>query len=1106
MIMKKILEILNQYRKRKAKYTLIKELFFLASILFSLLIIIIFFEYIFYIEILLRSKLMIFIISISGILVSYTIIKHFIIYFALFNYENNDSIAQELGEKDNAIKDQLLNVIQINNSNESNNSDLKEIATQSVYNKLYNKELPIAYPKKIIQIFFLIFISLILLLLNPNLKKSAYRLIHYDKKFNPPYPFTLTSLSNNLTVLSGDTIKINIAGTGDVPDSIDFYWVENNKTNVKKIAHNKEIYSNTFNNINSEIIYWAELKSKKIFTSWNTIQTNNDTINIKNRPRIKTIEFKINPPEYTNITPYFESFTNINQTNIVKGSIISINGETTKNLSSGWILNKNNNQRLDIQIENNLFNKEITLNEDLLFSIYYLDEEFIPNLNPKQYYFIVDKDKIPNISIQKPNIEFNIDESMFIPIICNIADDFGLSEIFIQYEIISEDFPDLNKPVSKFLINNTLNTKTYNLNMNWDIKKLPISMGDELHFKIGAIDNNVVDGKQIGLSNAIIGRFPSLENLFLEIENLEDDTADILDNIENSIEEISDLSEDIRKELLKSENTTWEQEQQLENSFEEINEIASEIEQIQENINNILDKAENNQLFDNELMDKFEKFQDLISDIISDELLDSIKKLQDAMESLNIDDITKALENFNFNVEQFEEQLDRYIEMFESAMIEQKLNELSEHMENMIDKQIDFIEDVKNNQDEYVLERKGMKQENRFSEFKELLNESSKIIESESEDTSKQLSDLLNDTKTQTTENLLSQQTANTFNKNNSNQIKKNLEDIKDIVNNINQSFQNELNQKLTKEFIIIINSLITISNQQEELILESKNLRSNSPNIQQINRKQYNIDRQFNQITKQLINLSNMTFFVNPKINRLIGKLKSTISNIISNFEQKNISKAKQSQKISLQKINEITYLLLLSMDEMQSSNSVSGFEKFMESLEQMSQSQEGINQGTMQLGQMGMMQQQSLIQQLMQQQSALRQQLSELISNNPGENTGGLAKAKEEMEKVISDFELNNITTKTIERQQSILSKMLDSQKSLKQRDFSNKRNSKTAENKFDNINYNDIPDNYGEKDLFYISAMENALKNNSNKDYDNIIRLYFLNLQKESIQSER
>ena len=31
--------------------------------------------------------------------------------------------------------------------------------------------------------------------------------------------------------------------------------------------------------------------------------------------------------------------------------------------------------------------------------------------------------------------------------------------------------------------------------------------------------------------------------------------------------------------------------------------------------------------------------------------------------------------------------LDRYIEMFETAMAEQKLNELTEHMENMIKKQ-----------------------------------------------------------------------------------------------------------------------------------------------------------------------------------------------------------------------------------------------------------------------------------------------------------------------------------------------------------------------------------------------------------------------------------
>ena len=51
--------------------------------------------------------------------------------------------------------------------------------------------------------------------------------------------------------------------------------------------------------------------------------------------------------------------------------------------------------------------------------------------------------------------------------------------------------------------------------------------------------------------------------------------------------------------------------------------------------------------------------------------------------------------------------------------------------------------------------------------------------------------------------------------------------------------------------------------------------------------------------------------------------------------------------------------------MEEMQNSQSASGFDKFIESLEQLSKEQGGINQGTMQLGQLGMMQQQQLAQQ---------------------------------------------------------------------------------------------------------------------------------------------
>ena len=146
-------------------------------------------------------------------------------------------------------------------------------------------------------------------------------------------------------------------------------------------------------------------------------------------------------------------------------------------------------------------------------------------------------------------------------------------------------------------------------------------------------------------------------------------------------------------------------------------------------------------LFDNELIDKFEKFQELLNNIMSEELFDAMEKLQDALNDLDMNKITEALDNYNFNIEQFEEQLDRYINMFQTAMAEQKLNELKENIENMIEKQTGIINDINNNQDEYVLDKKSTKQELRYDEFKNLLNETSNSIEDITSETSDSLNE-----------------------------------------------------------------------------------------------------------------------------------------------------------------------------------------------------------------------------------------------------------------------------------------------------------------------------------------------------------------------------
>ena len=132
------------------------------------------------------------------------------------------------------------------------------------------------------------------------------------------------------------------------------------------------------------------------------------------------------------------------------------------------------------------------------------------------------------------------------------------------------------------------------------------------------------------------------------------------------------------------------------------------------------------------------------------------------------------------------------------------------------------------------------------------------------------------------------------------------------------------------------------------------------------------------------------------------------------------------------------------------------------------------------------------------------MQQQLEDLIGSNPGEDPGGgLHKATEEMDEIIKDLKNNNITRKTVERQQKILSRMLDSQKSLTQKDFSKKRKNLKPDENIIYDSASELTGNKGQQELMLMDALENALQEGHSNEYQEIIKLYFHNLQKNEAQ---
>ena len=121
--MKKIIKILTTYRKKQALNFFVKKTS-TTIVTFSLIfLLIIFFEFIFYIEQPLRENIILLYINLFFIALSFLLIKFIIHYYSFFDYKNKLDISKEIGKKYNNIKDQLINVLQIDNDKNNTNKD-----------------------------------------------------------------------------------------------------------------------------------------------------------------------------------------------------------------------------------------------------------------------------------------------------------------------------------------------------------------------------------------------------------------------------------------------------------------------------------------------------------------------------------------------------------------------------------------------------------------------------------------------------------------------------------------------------------------------------------------------------------------------------------------------------------------------------------------------------------------------------------------------------------------------------------------------------------------------------------------------------------------------
>ena len=1106
--MNSLKDFIDIYRNKKVWMNLKIRIivFFLIFLLFSFFFLTL--ESILYLEVSSRIRVFIFMLFVVLIGSLYIGVKFFFESKGKITSYSEEYLSNEIGKNNDDIMDKLKNSIQLQKENYKNpiTAALSSMAIQNMLKKL-DKYI---YPNFTIQVtrnlktvsMLAIPILIISIYYHNNYISASERLINPTIEYSVPLPFTLTDNTISKKILEGDSLLISISSEGLYPDSLDIIWEFNKQNFKKRVGGENGYFSTIIYNITDDITYSGLYETKNLISPWNKILTKNETIEVIKRPKIINLDFEVTPPKYTNKnTEKLKS--NSTDISIIEGSQIQINALSNKNISNAWINDNGINTYLNYNKNN--FSGFIDIDTSSMISIHCKDTDNIDNINPPSYKINIIPDKTPIMYVTNPPQDFVITEKREIDFEIQVIDDYGFSDAWIEYRIIVPSY--LNQDTSTYIhtipeINRNL--KAQQFIHKWSFDHIALGLDDKLEFYVYIADNNNITGPGIARSNLFTGSVPSLEDMFMELENKEEEIKESAEEITLSINEVEDLVDDLKMELLKSEDEVeWEQTKKIEESINKMDEVFKEIEKIQDTMQEIQEKAEENQIMDESLLDKFSLFQEMLNEIMTPEMLEALQNLKEKMENMNTDQMLQALQNLEFDLSLMEQELDRFIEMFERAMAEQALEKLVQQLSEMIDNQLIITDELNSDIKPENLSSKQEEQKQRMNKVKENIGENTDNISKFSESSGNKLQELLNSELTNKTEKNIHDTKKYMNNGEKENSLKKSeeslmgLEEMLEESLSIQEQFLNETVDKMSKEFLSVATSILSIAKLQESIYGSLDGVRSNSPKLRDVAKKQNVVQYELYQIIEQILNLSTQTFHITPKINRSIGFVQSAIQKTINNLEQKKVTKAKQEQKKVLVGINKTAYLILSSLKNMQQSMSSSGFSSYMEALSEMSGQQQGINQGTMQLSQMGLLGQDAMMERLQAQQQELQKQLGELMSEFPEQGSGSLSKANEEMNEVIRDFIERKVNEETLNNQQKILSRMLDSQKSLTERDFSNKRKSKSGEEK-DYTGPLSLPNDKGERKTLLTRALQEAMDEGYSEEYQTLLKIYFKRLE--------
>ncbi|TKJ41713.1 hypothetical protein CEE37_03865 [candidate division LCP-89 bacterium B3_LCP] len=1063
----------------------------------------------------LRLPVVLFIITLIGIiLVTWLLVP--LIRFIL-RPKSSEELALTWGYSLDGINDRLLNAMQVyeGRTTESTSSDLAEMSLAVIADELEGASFDNVFDririKKVRNFSFLILSAwlLVFLISGSSFTGALYRLAYPQVDFRPPDPFSLALIDVPEHVVRGEPFTISVSGTGDLPADISIV-INEESTDPKAFDAQFDstgIADYSLPNPQNDMYLYAYSGRVTSDTAF---------IAVKTRPFIKELQVKWFPPKYSKL-PSSSSTGKRGDVAALKGSRVVLEIEVDRQLSQADLLifrdeDPEDSVLINMILDGHFATSEFKLLKNGYYNILIQDHDGIENGERVNYNLWPIQDEWPVVSIFYPPPEAEFNESLMVPLKVGARDDFAISRFRIGRKLIKGGVADTSeegKFIWKKLPFESFDDGTSLVDMLMDFNDMNLLPGDVLQYKMDVLDNDRISGPKRAETPVQELRFPTLKEIFARMEEGHgEQVEDIRETLEKS-RLLKEELEALQEELKRNPELSWEEKQDVQEMLKKQEEMAQKTDEMAEQIEKMIQKMEENNLFTPETMAKYQELQRLMQDIMSPELAKAMQKLQESLKQQDPENLRRAVEEFSLSQEEFLERMEKTMNILKQLQMEMKLDELAKRAQEMLEKQEEINEALSDSakegsQPEQAQAESELKEDmeefqKEFEKTKELLEESPHNPEESMSDAEKLLEESqFADAMSQMSQELMQGDLSSAQQQ--GGEIKEGLSQLAQTMQQAKNQMMESSKSKLAEALKKVSHDLLSLSYQQEDLLSESGEIDRASPRFRSMAQKQEQLRSHLEKTSEELFKLSQESFFITPQIGTALNQAFHGMDQAISGYTARTPRSVSRQQESAMGGLNRAVMEIGQSLDQLSSSSSSTGYAEMMEQLAQMAGQQGQINQGTMSLipggtnpGQFSL-QQQAAMSRLAAQQEALRQQMDNLSQSSQqiSETMGRLGDLSKEMQEIVDDLKNRQIDERTLKRQERILRRLLDAQKSVREREYRRERLSRTAEGPYqgpspDELNISMTQDEMREKLL-------RALREGYTKDYQKLIRDYF------------